>query len=225
MVAGGGGGYSTYAASGGAGGGYIAQGGRMVSHETVALGLNDYNPVTGYGPTFVTNGFWTGAGQKVGSGRGGQSFGIGGTPGPATKSGNGGANEGRGGGGGGYFGGEITWGKEGHYSNAGGGGGSSYVSGYGYCISYGPQSAPNWMVPVGTENPLAVAGNVDTTPYKNHYSGRAFIEPDIFELTDLNADNSGPTDSPIPDPWGGNIGTDGLSSRHGVLIIEYLGAE
>jgi hypothetical protein len=219
MVAGGGGGYSTYAASGGAGGGLVAQGGRMVGHQTLTLA--DENPTTGYGPTMMINGFWTGASQKVGSGRGGQSFGIPGIPPPATKSGSGGANEGRGGGGGGYFGGEITWGREGNYSNTGGGGGSGYVSGHICCISYDPSSASTWMVPVGTQNPLT---ETNATDFIYHYSGRAFTQTSMFELGEnLWFDQSGPTDSPIPDPFGGAIGTDGASSRHGILVIEYLG--
>jgi hypothetical protein len=220
MVAGGSGGYSVYPTTGGAGGGLRAQGGRVVSFEFSVI--NDYNPVTGYGPTYVENGFWTGASQHVGSGRGGQSFGVGGAPPTPIGGGSWGA-EGRGGGGGGYFGGEINWGKTGYKSNAGGGGGSSYVSGNSGCISYGPRSAPNWMVPVGTENPLAARGdNVNLEQFKYHYSGYAFTNTSIPPVSNLWMPKQGPEDSPAEEPFTGT-GPEGAANRHGILVIEYIG--
>ena len=101
LVAGGGGGYGHNNGRPGAAGGLIAQGGRLQSADNTKVG--DANLSTGYGGTIVQNGYWNGAGQRVGSGRGGQGFGIGGI-GPSPPGYGGSGAEGRGGGGGGYFG-------------------------------------------------------------------------------------------------------------------------
>ncbi|MDR2489927.1 MAG: hypothetical protein LBD20_00825 [Spirochaetaceae bacterium] len=217
LVAGGGGGYGHNNGRTGAAGGLVAQGGRVQSNDNLIVG--DANPVTGYSGTIVQNGYWNGAGQRAGSGRGRQGFGIGGIgPNPPGYGGSG--AEGRGGGGGGYFGGEVSWGKVGKDSNAGGGGGSSYASGHPGVISYRDKSSLSWLVPVGSNVPQDA---IDYSAAEIHYSGRVFTRTSMTVIPEsgLWQNNQG-EDSPAADPFNGGLGELGQKNRDGLLIIEYV---
>ncbi|MDR0540020.1 MAG: hypothetical protein LBG74_05910 [Spirochaetaceae bacterium] len=224
LVAGGGGGYGHNNGRAGAAGGLVAQGGR--THGNWTQIMNDINAATGYGPTEQKNGYWTGASQFPGSGRGGQNFGIGGTPADVSYGAGWGSN-GRGGGGGGYFGGECSYGWVGSNTNAGGGGGSSYVSGYYVnpnkkCVSYSQKSSSGFMVVVGCNLPLDPIG---VTAVQNHYSGCSFTNAYMSELDDVWNDNQGLNAQdahPIPDPFAGGLGPLGAKNRDGVLKIKYI---
>ena len=226
MVAGGGGGYSHNKGKGGAGGGLVAQGGCMTGYDTGTINPSDYNDVTKYGPTTFSLGWFTGASQYTGSGRGGQGFGTGGL-GPSPPGWGGSGAEGRGGGGGGYFGGEISWGKIGGASNCGGGGGSSYVSGHGGCIAYNSISSPTWLVQIGKSNPSEIHTTI-TQPISIHYSARVFTETGMTDLTSIGGGltSDGPNlqgvQSPVQDPFTGGLGPLGAKNRDGILIIEYI---
>ena len=216
LAAGGGGGYSHNNGRPGAAGGLIAQGGRIHSNDNLEVG--DTNLSTGYSCTIVQNGYWSGATQRVGSGRGGQGFGIGGAGPSPPGYGTSGA-EGRGGGGGGYFGGEIAWGKVGKHSNAGGGGGSSYVSGHPGVISYRSISSMAWLVPTGSNTPQEPI-KFDEAVY--HYSGRAFTQTNMTDIPETGLwQNDQGVDSPAPDPFNGSLGGLGQKNRDGILFIEY----
>ncbi|MDR2601526.1 MAG: hypothetical protein LBC53_03620 [Spirochaetaceae bacterium] len=226
MVAGGGGGSGHNDGRAGAAG-LEAMGGR--THATDTFTINDANSATGYLGTSVKNGYWNGATNLVGSGRGGQGFGIGGT-GPAPPGWGSCGAEGRGGGGGGYFGGEISWGKTGTNSNAGGGGGSSYVSGFKSssekrCISYDPKSTATWLVPMGKNSPSD--GNNFATEVEKHYSGYVFNNPYVSQIVQgdsVTGGYDGSGDATLAkDPFNGGRGSEGQKNRDGILVIKYLG--
>ncbi|MDR2521989.1 MAG: hypothetical protein LBC72_05505 [Spirochaetaceae bacterium] len=189
MVAGGGGGYGHNNGRTGNAAGFAGQGGHVGSNWSG--NLNDANPATGYLGTSVSGGWWMGATQRPGSGRGGQGFGVGGKGPQPPGYGSYGA-EGRGGGGGGYFGGEVVWSPPATESNSGGGGGSGYVSGYNTgtesCISYNPVSREGWMVPKGAEKPGTVSPAWSAVNIEDHYSGYEFTEG---LMNKLNATNNG----------------------------------
>jgi hypothetical protein len=195
----------------------------MTSYETNTV-INDYNAVTGYGPTQVASGWYTGASQYVGSGRGGQGFGVGGL-GPNPPGWGGSGAEGRGGGGGGYFGGEVSWGKVGQSSNCGGGGGSRYVSGHVGCIAYNPISSSTWLVQINKGTPSQQYGIGElTTEVATHYSGRTFTSTGMTNIAlQLYTDepNLNGLPSPVESPFTG-VGPLGAKNRDGILIIKYI---